>query len=510
MSDASTAITYGEFAAWYQQWRPLVLEPGLDEAIQRLELLLQESLAERDRMRIHRVDGRVKSRQRAWRKLRINAAEEPITDLAKVPATVPDLIGVRITCTNLRDIEMLQEVLETLPTKTSQTGLSIDRAAERDYVVEPKESGYRGWHVGLKLLIDAPHASTSPAADGEMLAIGCELQVRTLLQDTWGELTHVDAYSKDGGLPPLVAVLGSRMADLLATLDDIAEDLRTELDRVDDEAAALDVGPTDASALAADTDEQAQEATALLVDRWLALEQPIDLATLAWEMRQQFGPEVSDAWFGHGSFKRFVLEAVPNAEISGGRQQFVLPQEAPSPRDEPASGDETDEDALDDVDTPASEPATGPRAAPTSDDRDETDIPPAARRLREIDKGLPLLTAPRWGLLFDHLAATLGRWDDTVPPARAINRVTRSARDRSRGAGDQLPRRYFDYVLKAVLAADSAEDADPARTVSAEKMSAEKLRSEFTTVTLDRMSELRVLGERNRRGRRAVREWLGS
>jgi len=264
---------------------------------------------------------------------------------------------------------------------------------------------------------------------------------------------------------------------------------------VDDEAAALDVGPSEAAQLTADADEQAQEATALLVDRWIALQQPIDLATLAWEMRQRFGPEVSDTWFGQGSFKRFVLQALAGAEISGGRQQFLLPQDAGSSPDDPA---------IDDDQTEAHEAEDDRVDEDGSDDAAEATIPDVARRLREIDKGLPLLTGTRWHALFDHLAATLGRWDESVPPARAINRVTRAARDRSRSAGDQLPRRHFDYVLKAVLAADN-DNTRPVQTLTADA-----LRDEFTAITLDRMVELRVLGERNRRGRRAVRDWLGA
>lgn len=481
MPSDTKPITYREFAAWYEQWRPLVLEPGLDEAIHHLEQLLEQSLSERDRMRIHRVSGRVKSRQRAWRKLRLSV-DDPVTDTADVPDAVHDLIGVRVTCTNLRDIEMVQEALEALPAigSPSTGGLSIDRGAERDYTLEPKESGYRGWHVGLGLAIESPEIAD---AKNGRVAVGCELQVRTLLQDTWGELTHVDAYSKDGALPPLVAVLGSRMADLLATLDDIAEDLRTELDRVDDEAVARDVEPSGDNAATAEVDEQAEEATAALVDRWMALDRPVDLATLAWEARQRFGPEVSDTWFGHGSFKRFVLHALPDAEISGGRQQFLLPQEVDAAPEE----------------TPPSPPADEPADAASTT---AAVVPESARRLREIDKGLPLLPDHRWPALFGHLEAVLDRWDTSVPPARAINRVTRAARDRSRSAGEALPRRHFDYVLKALLASEEAA-ADHVR-----QRGAEQLRDEFTRVTLDRMTELRLLGERNRKGRRAVRDWI--
>ena len=139
-----------------------------------------------------------------------------------------DLVGVRVTCINVRDIEMVQSALENMPRQRAKPGvLWIDPASERDYVREPKESGYRGWHVNLGITVDT---------GDRRVPVTCELQVRSLLQDTWGELTHEDTYSKDGALPPLVEVLSKRMADLFSILDDIAEDLRTELDRIDEEA----------------------------------------------------------------------------------------------------------------------------------------------------------------------------------------------------------------------------------------------------------------------------------
>ena len=53
--------------------------------------------------------------------------------------------------------------------------------------------------------------------------VACELQLRTLLQESWGELTHEDTYKPGSSALRLVTTLSRRMADLLATLDDMAE-----------------------------------------------------------------------------------------------------------------------------------------------------------------------------------------------------------------------------------------------------------------------------------------------
>ena len=161
------------------------------------------------------------------------------------------------------------------------------------------------------------------------LPVTIELQVRTLLQDSWGELTHEDTYSKAGELPPLVEVLSARMADLLATLDDIAEDLRNELDRIDEaivaEPAAVigtDVIESGAETL---TSGPGADAVDLVVERWRALDRPLELSSLAWALQNEFGAEVSDDWFGFRTFKRFLNYAVPDGEITGGPQAYLLP-----------------------------------------------------------------------------------------------------------------------------------------------------------------------------------------
>jgi len=106
--------------------------------------------------------------------------------------------------------------------------------------------------------------------------------VRTLLQDSWGELTHEDTYSKSGELPPLVEVLSTRMADLLATLDDIAEDLRNELDRIDEAIVTETAGQPDADSGIGPIAESGQEllvgpgadAADILLERWRSHDRP--------------------------------------------------------------------------------------------------------------------------------------------------------------------------------------------------------------------------------------------
>lgn len=468
VADNSVLIGYAEFGTWYDEHRQRVLDPALSEAMASLHAVLDDTLSDRDRTRIRRVSGRVKSKRRAWRKLRQLLRESPIGTVDDVPAAIHDLVGLRITCTNLRDIELVQAALDGLPQPGKPVkGLCFDSASERDYVLEPKESGYRGWHVNLAVGVEL---------SGVLTPVTVELQVRTLLQDSWGELTHEDAYSKDGELPPLVEVLSKRMADLFATLDDIAEDLRSELDRIDQAAVAE---PESATAAALDLQgEQAADAASVLVARWAGLDRPIDLASLAWELQSEFGAEISDGWFGAQSFKRFLIQSVPDAEISTGRKAYLLPAQP---------------DLADAADPGAEVPAAA------DDGTIATGIPGGARALRRVDAGFPLLEAPAWQSLFSQLGEAWRRLGPLEANPRAVNRLTRSARDRSRAAGHHVSRRHLDYVAKTVLAAEG--DGRP--------LDADAIARTFADVTLQRMSDLRIVGERDLKQRSQIQKWMG-
>jgi ppGpp synthetase/RelA/SpoT-type nucleotidyltranferase len=474
---------YAEFGAWYDAYRAETLEPALDRAMDALQRELDDGLSDRDLARIRSISGRVKSKRRTWRKVNQPRYRQAIPTVDDIPAVIDDLVGLRLTCTNLRDIEMVQVALESLPSRVGKRrSLGLDPSSERDYVENPKESGYRGWHVNLAVQLDGT-------------PVTCELQVRTLLQDSWGELTHEDTYSKAGESPPLVEVLSTRMADLLATLDDIAEDLRNELDRIDEAIVAETAGQVDEPG----DDELAvgpgADAADLLLERWRSLDRPLELSSLAWALQYEFGAEVSDDWFGFRTFKRFLRAAVPDGEISSGRQTYLLP-----PSGALASNEN---EAPDDSAAGDSEPADAGDRSPDDSDEDETvtessTIPDEARQLRRIDGGFPLLETEQWRRVYEHLAESWRRVGAGTPSTRMVNQLTRSARDRARATGEPLSRRHLDHVAKAVLATSAA----------GEPLDADQIGDAFATSVLDRMADLRIVKADNAASRARVGRWL--
>ncbi len=490
----SSGFGYAEFGSWYDTYSVGVLEPALDRAMDSLQRELDDSLPERDIARIRSLSGRVKSKRRTWRKVSQPRYRRRMHSVDDIPSVIDDLIGVRLTCTNLRDIETVQVALENLPRNAGRRRpLGLDADSERDYIENPKQSGYRGWHINLNVQHDGT-------------PVTCELQVRTVLQDSWGELTHEDTYSKAGESPPLVEVLSTRMADLLATLDDIAEDLRNELDRIDEaivQETAVQVDEPDDAALDPSVNPgPAADAADLLLERWTSLDRPLELSSLAWALQHEFGAEVSDDWFGYRTFKRFLRAAIPDGEISTGRRAYLLP-----PGSGPSDVDDTAGIAIgvqDSGTVPVDDVTAGPIDAPfaevairSSDARVST-IPDEAHQLRRIDRGFPLVESADWRRIYDQLAAAWQRVGARTPSTKMVNQLTRSARDSARATGEPLSRRHLDHVAKAVLAA--TESGDP--------LDADRIADVFTTSVLERLAELRIVPTGDAPVRARVGRWL--
>ena len=395
---------YAEFGSWYDAHRAETLEPALDRAMDALQRELDDALSERDLARIRSISGRVKSKRRTWRKVNQRRYRQQIPTVDEIPTVIDDLVGMRLTCTNLRDIEMVQVALESLPVHADKRHpLGLDPTSERDYVEHPKQSGYRGWHVNL-----AVHHEGEP--------VTCELQVRTLLQDSWGELTHEDTYSKAGeiaaarrgpqyedGRParhPRRHRRGPPQRTRSHRRGDRRRDRRPDRRTRGDELAA---GP-------------AADAADLLLERWRSLDRPLELASLAWALQHEFGAEVSDDWFGFRTFKRFLRAAVPDGEISSGRQAYLLPPGGTS------DGPETDPAGAEAVDEPMTE--TDVNADEVDDDPSST-VPSEARRLRRVDRGFPLVETDQWRRIYEQLAAAWRRVGAGAPSTKMVNQLGR-------------------------------------------------------------------------------------
>ncbi|WP_181274778.1 GTP pyrophosphokinase [Brevibacterium oceani] len=175
------------------------------------------------------VDGhRIKDAARTLAKLTEKFDEDPlleVRDTDDVEDQIRDIVGVKVLCKSPRDQKMMFAALRD----PEQLG-SFDLIESRDYTNPPKASGYRACHVILRI----------PSDQGQ--PVFAEIQVKTRLQDAWSELTHEDMYKPGAAMKPskLHGEFARAMANMLATVDDMADTLAVELTVLTDPEHELD------------------------------------------------------------------------------------------------------------------------------------------------------------------------------------------------------------------------------------------------------------------------------
>jgi ppGpp synthetase/RelA/SpoT-type nucleotidyltranferase len=127
-----------------------------------------------------------------------------------------DLVGYRVVCHNLQDVHNIAKALEE---SLRTSGIDVERV---DYVGKPQSAGYRAIHLVIRLPISAGPQSR---------VVGCEIQVRSLLQHSWAELSRTDIYTKEEGISSTLLRLMARLAQLLQAADEIANDIRDEISK---------------------------------------------------------------------------------------------------------------------------------------------------------------------------------------------------------------------------------------------------------------------------------------
>lgn len=162
---------------------------------------------------------RIKDQHRALDKLRKHerlATESPETHL-DVEEWLNDIVGVKVLCKSVRDVNLFTETLDTL---LEEGKAPFELWERKDYVTHPKPSGYRAYHYIFKI----------PVPDGDPVI--CELQVKSRLQDAWSELTHEDLYKPGAALKPdqFHQAIAMTMANLLAEVDKLAATLAEEVE----------------------------------------------------------------------------------------------------------------------------------------------------------------------------------------------------------------------------------------------------------------------------------------
>lgn len=181
----------------------------------KFKVLNEEFSLQYDRNPIETIKTRIKSTDSIMRKIRTKNI--PL-DLESIDSRINDIAGVRVICSFQDDIYMLADCL------LKQDDIKL--ISKKDYIRNPKESGYRSLH----LIVEVPIF-----LQNEKRPTKVEVQLRTIAMDFWASLEHKLRYKKN--IPDDEArVLARELSECSqesARLDSRMQEIREEIYRLE-------------------------------------------------------------------------------------------------------------------------------------------------------------------------------------------------------------------------------------------------------------------------------------
>lgn len=152
-------------------------QAAIKEVTTKLEILKSDFQLRNRRNSIESIQSRIKKPASILKKLNSRGLD---TDLDTIRTELNDVAGIRVICPFIDDIYMAAEQLAT------QDDIRVLRI--KDYIKDPKPSGYRSYHM----IVEVPVFFMDTK---EQMKV--EVQFRTVAMDFWASLEHQIKYKKD-------------------------------------------------------------------------------------------------------------------------------------------------------------------------------------------------------------------------------------------------------------------------------------------------------------------------
>ena len=178
------------------------------ESVQQIISSLSESYNVQNVMNpIEHISSRLKSDEAIYLKMSRFTKDFTVDTMNQY---VTEVAGVRVVCSFLSDLEEIVHLFKGDLEEDKGIGkLGIQIVEEKDYVTNPKKSGYRAYHFLLNVPLFLNHG---------LEYVKVEVQIRTIAMDMWASLEHKLCYHKE--VDEAVSNKLLSLADTIMTIDD--------------------------------------------------------------------------------------------------------------------------------------------------------------------------------------------------------------------------------------------------------------------------------------------------
>lgn len=183
----------------------------------KLEVLNDEFSADNQRNPISSIKSRIKSPASIYEKLR--RKNLPFTE-ESIEEHLDDVAGVRVICPFISDIYAMVDLI------TSQDDITILKI--KDYIKNPKENGYRSYHMIVEIPVFFSVGKVPMRA---------EIQIRTIGMDFWASVDHQLHYKKIFGADKDIAAIEQELrkcAEAVNATDRHMEEIKELLGEFED------------------------------------------------------------------------------------------------------------------------------------------------------------------------------------------------------------------------------------------------------------------------------------
>lgn len=177
----------------------VLLDGVIEEIAARLNVIRKYRKVHNDRDPIEYMISRVKSEKSMKEKLVRKGLDVTLDNALH---KIYDAAGIRIICAYIDDVYAVVDMLKQFN--------DLKLLKEKDYIKNPKENGYRSYHLVFEVPLDIA---------GEIHPVNIEIQIRTIAMDFWSNLEHQMKYKKDIKNAPMIVSELKNCADEIASTD---------------------------------------------------------------------------------------------------------------------------------------------------------------------------------------------------------------------------------------------------------------------------------------------------
>lgn len=190
--------TNSEVDAWKEV--TLIYNSALKEIGTKLEILNDEFQHVHRYNPIEHIKSRLKSPESIVKKLKRHGYESTIENMVTY---VNDIAGIRVICSFTSDIYRIADMIR------NQSDIKV--LSIKDYIQNPKPSGYRSYHM----LVSVPIFLSDRSADTKV-----EIQIRTVAMDFWASLEHKINYKFESNAPVFIQNELIECSKIISELDE--------------------------------------------------------------------------------------------------------------------------------------------------------------------------------------------------------------------------------------------------------------------------------------------------